>query len=49
VYDLVSDITRMGEWSPECRNAIPEMDESAAETFAAFMCGARVGMADSTR
>lgn len=21
VYDLVSDITRMGEWSPECRKA----------------------------
>ena len=30
-------------------HAIPEMDKEAAETFAAFMGGARVGMADSTR
>ena len=30
-------------------HALPEMDEEAAETFAAFMGGARVGMADSTR
>jgi integrase len=30
-------------------HALPEMDEEAAETFAAFIGGARVRMADSTR
>lgn len=37
VYDLVSDITRMGEWSPECRRCTWTRGASGPEVGARFI------------
>jgi len=40
VYDLVSDITRMGEWSPVCKECW--WDEGAGPTVGAWFTGRNV-------
>lgn len=37
VYDLVSDITRMGQWSPECRSCTWVRGASGPEVGARFL------------
>jgi uncharacterized protein YndB with AHSA1/START domain len=43
VYDLVSDMSRMGEWSPECRRCEWVGDSSGAAVGAEFLGHNQVG------
>jgi uncharacterized protein YndB with AHSA1/START domain len=43
VYDLVADLTRMGEWSPECYRVDWVGDATGAQVGAEFMGHNRVG------
>jgi hypothetical protein len=40
VYDMIADVTRMGEWSPECRGC--EWDEGAGPFVGAGFSGKNV-------